>query len=162
MALTGPVWPLVDNGGQLWSRISSLQELDHFKAELRDHGLLYQVIACTALRDKIGQIWSKKAYNGPVFVIVSSYIRLGHICACIIFLEQFWHFLSGLIILRWKCQVARKWPEIVHNHTICPVIERYDQLWPHLTEYIQFWSISTSATEKATYDLCRQPLAYTA
>jgi len=36
---------------------SSLNELDHFKAELRDLGLVYQVIACKALWDKIGQIW---------------------------------------------------------------------------------------------------------
>jgi len=48
-ASTGPVGPVVGNGGQLLSRISSLNELVHFKAELRDLGLLYQVIACTAL-----------------------------------------------------------------------------------------------------------------
>jgi len=34
-------------------------------------------IACTALFDKIGQISSKVAYNGPVFVTVSRYDRLG-------------------------------------------------------------------------------------
>jgi len=39
----------VGNGGQLWSRISILNELVHFKAELRDPGLVYVVIACTAL-----------------------------------------------------------------------------------------------------------------
>jgi len=31
MASTGPVWPVVGNGGQLWARISSLDELVHFK-----------------------------------------------------------------------------------------------------------------------------------
>jgi len=49
MASTGPVWPNVGNGGQIWSRISSLNELVHVKAELRDLGLVYQVIASTAL-----------------------------------------------------------------------------------------------------------------
>jgi len=54
-----------------------LNELVHFKAELRDFGLLYLVIACTALCDKIGQISSKVTYNGPVFVTVSRDDRLG-------------------------------------------------------------------------------------
>jgi len=56
MASTGPVLPVVGNGGGLWSTITSLNNLVHFMAELRDLGLLYQVIACTALSDKIGQI----------------------------------------------------------------------------------------------------------
>jgi len=50
-----------------------LNELVHFKAELRDLGLVYQVIACTALWDKIGQSSSKVAYDGPVYVTVSRY-----------------------------------------------------------------------------------------
>jgi len=49
MASTGPVRLVVGNGSQLWSRISSLIELVHFKAELSDLGLVYQVIACTGL-----------------------------------------------------------------------------------------------------------------
>jgi len=49
MASTGPVLPVVGNGGQLLPRISSLNELVHFKAELTDLGLVYQVIACTAV-----------------------------------------------------------------------------------------------------------------
>jgi len=48
-----------------------LNELVHFKAELWDLDLVYQAMAYTALWDKIGQISSKVAYNGPVFVIVS-------------------------------------------------------------------------------------------
>jgi len=56
MASTGPILPVVGIVGQLLSRISSLNDLDHIKAELRDLGLVYQVIACTALWDKIGQI----------------------------------------------------------------------------------------------------------
>jgi len=56
---------------------TSLSELAHFKVELRYLGLVYQVIACTALWDKIGQISSKVSCNGPVFVTVSWYDRLG-------------------------------------------------------------------------------------
>jgi len=49
MASTGTACPVVGIGGQLWSRISSLKELVHFKAELRDLGLVYQVMECKAL-----------------------------------------------------------------------------------------------------------------
>jgi len=66
----------VGNGGQLWSRISSLQDFVHFKAELNDLGLLYKVTACRTLLDKFVQISSIVAYNGPVFVIVPRYNRL--------------------------------------------------------------------------------------
>jgi len=67
----------VGNGVQLWSGIASLNQLVHFKAELRDLGLVYQVIACTALKYKIGQISSKVAYNCPVSVTVPRYDRIG-------------------------------------------------------------------------------------
>jgi len=77
MASTGAVWPVVGNGGQLWSRISRLNALVHFKVELRDLGTVYQVTACTALWDRVGQNWSKMAYNVPVFVKVPRYVRLG-------------------------------------------------------------------------------------
>jgi len=74
---TGPVWLVIGNGGQLWSRISSLYELVHFKSELRDLGLVYQVIACTALWAKIGQNCSKVAYNSTTVLTVPRYGRLG-------------------------------------------------------------------------------------
>jgi len=86
MAPTGPAWPVLSNGGQLWSRISSLNVFVHFKAELSVLGLVFQVIACTELSDKIGQIWSQVAYNGPVFVKVSRYDILGP------FLPLYYHF----------------------------------------------------------------------
>jgi len=76
MASSGPMWPVVDNGGQQWSRIKSLNELVHFKWELRDLGLVYQVKECKAPWDKIGRIWSNVSYNGPVFVILPRYDRL--------------------------------------------------------------------------------------
>jgi len=49
----------------------SLNVLVHFKAKLNNLGLVYQVTECTKLCDKIGQISSKVAYNGPVFVTVT-------------------------------------------------------------------------------------------
>jgi len=107
-AFTGPVWPAVGNGGQLWSRISSLIELVKFMAELRDLGLVYQVIACTALWDEFGQISSKVAYNGWVFVTVSRYDRLGPHLPCITFFGNFRGFLSCLNILRSKRHVSVK------------------------------------------------------
>jgi len=51
--------------------------LDHLKSELSDLGLVYEVMQCKALWDKIVRIWSNVVYNGPVFVIVSRYDRLG-------------------------------------------------------------------------------------
>jgi len=54
-----------------------LRELAHFKVELWYLGVVYQVIACTAISDKIGQISSKVAYNDSAFVAVSRYDRLG-------------------------------------------------------------------------------------
>jgi len=87
MASTGPVLPVVGICGQVLSGISSLNELDHIKAELRDLGLVYQVIACTALLDKIGQIWFKVAYNGPVIVKVSRYDILVPFCPFLTILE---------------------------------------------------------------------------
>jgi len=77
MASTGPVLPVVGNGGQLLSRISIFNELVRNKSELRDFGLVYQVMECKALWYKIGRILSDVAYNGPVFVIVSRCDRLG-------------------------------------------------------------------------------------
>jgi len=65
-------------------------ELVHLKAELRNLCLVYQSIACTALWDKIGQIWSKVAYNGSVFVVVSRYDRLAP------YLSLYYHFWAIL------------------------------------------------------------------
>jgi len=99
MASTGPVWPVLGNGGQLWTRISSLIDVVHFKAELRDLGIVYQVIACTAVRDNFGEISSKVAYNGALFVTVSRYDRLGPYLSLhnlfwgfVIFNHVWWYF----------------------------------------------------------------------
>jgi len=56
MASTGSVRLVVGNASQVGSRISSLNELVHVKSELRDLGLVYQVMECKALLDRIGRI----------------------------------------------------------------------------------------------------------
>jgi len=91
IASTGPVWPVVGNGGQLCSRISSLNELVHFTTELRDLGLVYQVMECNALWDKIGGIWSGDAYNCHIFVTESIYDRLV-LCSSLYY--HFWAILA--------------------------------------------------------------------
>jgi len=72
----GPVWPHLVNGDYAWSRIWSMNDLVHIQAEV-SIGLRYQVMAEMVLWCKIEQIWSYVAYNGPIFVIVSRYDRLG-------------------------------------------------------------------------------------
>jgi len=119
MASTGPVWTVLGNGGRLWSRISSLNELVHFKAELWVLGLVFQVIACMALRDKIGRIWSSVAYNGPVFVIVSRYDRLRPYLSLH---YVFWAALAlsvrlehNKIKVSGKSESGQKWSIIIQN-----------------------------------------------
>jgi len=77
MASNGLVRLVVGCCGQLWSRIASLIELVHFKVELRNLGLIYRIMACMALCDMIDQILPNVAYYRPIFVIVSTYDRLG-------------------------------------------------------------------------------------
>jgi len=79
MASTGPVWRVVGNGDQLWSRVSCLNVLVHFKEESRELGLVYKAMAYTALRDHIGQNCSKVAYNSTTVVTVPRYDRYGAI-----------------------------------------------------------------------------------
>jgi len=91
MASNGPVRPLVENDGHLRSVISGLNELVHFKVELINLDLVYQIMPYMTLWDKIGQIWSNVAYNGPIFVIMSRYDRLGSY----LFLSYlFWEILA--------------------------------------------------------------------
>jgi len=49
MASNGPVRPVLFNDDPLWSRIASINELVHIKAELRNLGQVYQVMARMAL-----------------------------------------------------------------------------------------------------------------
>jgi len=56
--------------------MSNMNEIVHIETELRNLGLTYQVMADMALWDKIEQIWLKVAYNSPVYVLVSRYVKL--------------------------------------------------------------------------------------
>jgi len=119
MASTGPVWPVVGNGGQQWSRVSSFKELVHFKSELRDLGLQYQVIACTALWVKLGRTWSNVAYNYPVYVIVPKYDRLGpyvslyYLFWAILALSVRFHRIK--VKVPGKRESGQKWSIIIQN-----------------------------------------------
>jgi len=53
MVSNGPVAPVVGNGGQLCSGISGFNELVHFESDLIKLGLVYLVIACMSLCDKM-------------------------------------------------------------------------------------------------------------
>jgi len=111
------------------------------QVRMRDLGLLYQVTAYTALWDEIGQIWSKVAHNCPVFVIVSRYDRLGSYLSLY---HPFWAILALPVRfdhIKIKVPCKRERPERIHNYTKCRVIARCDQLWPHLTQHSQFWSV---------------------
>jgi len=163
IASTGPVWPVVGYGVQLWSRISSLNEIEHIKAELRDLGLVHQVIAYTALWDKIGQISSKVAYNGPVTVTVSRYDRLGPYLSLH---YLFWTVLALYVIFDHvtineprKRECDQKWSIMIHNDLSYRGVTNCGHISHSIANSGQF---STSATEKATYDLWRQLVAYTA
>jgi len=162
MASTGPVRPIVGNGGQLWSRISSLNELVHFKAELRHLGQVYQVIACTAVWDKFGQISSKVAYNGPVFITVSRYDRLGPYLS----LHNHFSTVLGLSVMfdhisikdTLKRESGQKWSIIKHYEPLWRDMTNYGRIRHRISNTDQF---STSAPEKATYDLCGHLVAHT-
>jgi len=162
MSSTGHIWPVVSNVGQLWSSISSLNELVHFKAELRDLGLVYQVIACTALWDKTCQISSKAEYNGPAFFTVPIYDRLGpYLSLHNLFWAVLWFsalFDHISIKETRKRESGQKWSIIIQYVLLWKDMTNYGHIWHNIFNSGQF---STSAPEKATYNLC-QLVAYTA
>jgi len=53
------------------------EQVSPHQGRIEDLGLVYHIIACTALLDTMGQVSSKVSYNGPVFVAVSRYDKLG-------------------------------------------------------------------------------------
>jgi len=163
MASTGPVWPVVGNGSQLWSRISSLNALVHFTAELTDLVAVYQVIACTALWDKISQNWSKMAYNAPVFVIVSRYDRLGPYLSLYYLFRHVssrsLRFDHIKVRVPGKREGGQKWSIIIQNVRSKWGVTNCGHIRHSIANSDQF---SRSATEKATYDLWRQLVAHTA
>jgi len=163
MVSSGPMWPLVDNGGQLWSRISSLNELVHFKAGLRDLCLVYQAMAFTAVWDKICKNRSKVAYNRTTVVTVPIYDRLGPYFS-LHFL--FWAVLS--LSVRFdhitikethKREIGQKSSIIIQNVLPLRGVTNCGHIWHSITNSDQ---LSPSATEKARYDFRRQLVAYIA
>jgi len=162
MASTGRVWTVLGSGGQLWSRISSLNELLHFKGELRYPGLVYEVIACKALWEEIGQITSKLAYSGPVFVTVSRYDWL---VWYLTLHYLFWAVLALYVMFDRitineprKCECDKKWTIIIQNDLSWRGVTNFGHIWHSIAHSGQFW---TSASKKATYDSWRQLVAYT-
>jgi len=163
MTSTGPVWLVVGNGGQLWSTISSLGEEGHFMAELRDLGLVYQVIACTAVWDMFGLMSSKVAYNSTVFITVSRYDRLGP------YLPLHNHFWAVLGLYVMFDHISIKETLKRDSGQKRSIIKQYEPLWRDMTNYGHIRHklsntdhFSTSAPEKATYGLWRYLVAYTA
>jgi len=138
-------------------------ELVHLKSELRDLRLVYQIMECNALWDKIGRIWSGVAYNCPVYVTVSRCDRLG---PC---LSLYYHFSAILplyvkfdhitIKVPGKRESGQQWFKIIQYVLLSRNMTNYGHIWHSISNSVQF---STSAPEKATYNLCRKPVAYTA
>jgi len=165
-ALHGIYWSRMTCCRQWWSTMVKnikLIDLVHFKAEWRDLGLLYQVIAYTAVWDKFGQIRSKVAYNGPVFVTVwrydslvpSSYLH-----------NLFWEVMLFSVVLNHiliketrKRESGQKWSITKHYETLWRDIRNYGHTRHRISNTAQF---SASAPEKATYGLWRHLVADTA
>jgi len=163
MASTGPVLLVAGNGGQLLSGISSLTDLVHFKAELRNLGLVYQVIAFTAVWDEFGQISSKVACQVRVFVTVSRYDRLGPYLSLH---NHFWEVLWFSVMFD---HISIKEPQKGESGQKWSIIKQYERLWRDMTNYGHIRhrisnteQFSTSAPEKSTYGLWRQLVADTA
>jgi len=140
-----------------FERVRSLQ------VKIEDHGLVYEVMECKVLWDKIGPIWSNVSYSGPVFLIVSRYDRLGP------YFSLYYPFWSVLALsLRFdhismkealKRESGQKWS----------IIKQYEPLWRDMTNcgHIRHTisnsdQFSSSASQKAPYVLWRQLVAYTA
>jgi len=118
---------------------------------------------CKALWDKIGQISSKVAYNGAVFVTESRYDRLGPYLSLH---YLYWAVLALSVMFDYiTIQEPRK-RESVQKSSI---IIQYEPLQRDMKNYCHIWhsisnsdQSSTSLPEKATYNLWRQLVVYTA
>jgi len=162
MASTDPVLPVEGNGGQQGLWISRLNVLVHLKSELRDLGLVYQVMECNALWDKIGRIWPGVAYNGAVFVKVRRYDRLGP------YLSLHYLFRAALslsvrlehskIKVPCKHESGQKRSIHIQYETLQRDMTNYGHITHSISNSGQF---STGTPEKATYVLWRHLVAYT-
>jgi len=64
-ASRGPVWPPLESGDHIRSRIWSMNDLVNKESEVRNLGFRLQVMACMAQWSKIERIWPEIAYNCP-------------------------------------------------------------------------------------------------
>jgi len=151
---------------QWWSTIVSnikFERVSPLQVKIEDLGLVYQVMECKALWVKIVRIWGNVAYRGPVFVIVSIYDRLGPYFSLY---YPFWAVLAHSvrydhvkIKVPSKRESSQKWPIIIQNVVSYRGVTNCGHIWHSIANSDQF---STSAPEKATNDLWRQLVAYTA
>jgi len=139
-----------------YERVSPLQ------LRIEGLGLVYQVMECKALWDKSGRIWSSVAYSGPVFVILSTYDRLGPYFSLY---YPSWAILALSvksdhikIKVPGKRESSQKWPIIIQKVLPQRGMTNFGHIWSSIANSDQF---STSAPVKATYDLWRQLVADT-
>jgi len=126
-------------------------------------GLVYHVMECKALWDKIVRIWSNVAYSGQVFLIVSRYDRLGP------YFPLYYPFWAVLALSVRVDHISITETLTRESGQKWSIIKQYEPLWRDMTNYGHIWHrilnsdlFSTSATEKATYDLWRHLVSDTA
>jgi len=131
-------WPTVVKN------IKYLNVLVQLKSELRDIGLVYQVIACTAVWDMFSQIISKVAYNGPVFVTVPRYDRLGpylslyNLLWAVLGLSVLFDHIS--IKVTRKRESGQQWSIIIQmscHREVWPIMATVDTVYPILLNFRQ-------------------------
>jgi len=96
-----------------------MNDLIHIEAEVRNLGLRYQVPAGMALWGKIEQIWSKVAYNDPLYVLVVRYINSSH-------MDRFDHIALKMPS---KFKLARNGPKgynLTSCSEVCPFMATFD------------------------------------
>jgi len=140
-ASNGPVRPHLVNGDHVWSRIWSMNDLDHIEAEVRNLGLTYQIMACMALWGEIEKFVLKLNIMVQYMFWWRDMLNSGHINVSITSFDEFRRFRSGLNTLRSRCQLSVNLSEMFHNDTIYPAVAKYVHLWPHLTQRSPLWSI---------------------
>jgi len=141
----------------------SLNMLVHFKAKLNNLGLVYQVTACTTFWDTNGQISSNVSHNGPVFVTVPKYYRLGP------YFSLYYIFCAVLALSVMFDHISIKETRKRESGQKYSIIIQYEPLWRDMTNcghnrhtISNSYQFLASATEKASYWLWRLLVTYTA
>jgi len=150
---------------QWWATVVKrfkFQKVRPFQVKIEDLGLVYQVMECKALWDKIFRIWSNGPYSVQVFLIVSiydwlePYFSLYYPSWAVLALSVRFYHISIKETL--KRERGQKWS----------IIKQYEPLWRDMMNYghIRHWisktdQFSTGAPEKATNGLWRHLVADT-